>query len=208
MSSVRKNRNLTATQKRRAWYPHPPSSTWNPMCRHGRAGTRPPAPDPPRRHTGSLFFFRATGLSSHGRRREKRSRIRCRSTCWGGRGWTMIAGRRLIGAAKALVPTRFRPKLRHVAERHGFVEPLPAPFRYPFRELVRAGSPYYPNYLWGTLCAAAVAATLGYDRISVIEFGGSSEDLARTCHSHPTLSEAVKEAAMNVEKRALHILNR
>src|SRR2546421_688251 len=83
----------------------------------------------------------------------------------------MIAGRRLIGAAKALVPTRFRPKLRHVAERHGFVEPLPAPFRYPFRELVRAGSPYYPNYLWGTLCAAAVAATLGYDRISVIEFG-------------------------------------
>jgi len=44
--------------------------------------------------------------------------------------------------------------------------------------------------------------------VSVIEFGGSSEDLARTCHSHPTLSEAVKEAAMNVEKRALHIINR
>ena len=39
----------------------------------------------------------------------------------------------------------------------------------------------------------------------LMEFGGSSEDLARTCHAHPTMSEAVKEAAMNVEKRAIHI---
>ena len=39
----------------------------------------------------------------------------------------------------------------------------------------------------------------------LMEFGGSSEDLARTCHAHPTLSEAVKEAAMGVEKRAIHI---
>lgn len=39
----------------------------------------------------------------------------------------------------------------------------------------------------------------------LIEFGGSSEDLARTCHGHPTLSEAVKEAAMAVEKRQIHI---
>src|SRR6266699_1307493 len=52
------------------------------------------------------------------------------------------------------------------------------------------------------------ASELIAEAVSVIEFGGSSEDLARTCHSHPTLSEAVKEAAMNVEKRALHILNR
>jgi dihydrolipoamide dehydrogenase len=36
-----------------------------------------------------------------------------------------------------------------------------------------------------------------------IEFGASSEDIARTCHPHPTLSEAVKEAALEVEKRAL-----
>jgi dihydrolipoamide dehydrogenase len=43
---------------------------------------------------------------------------------------------------------------------------------------------------------------------AVIEFGGSSEDIGRTCHSHPTLSEAVREAALNVEKRALHIMNR
>jgi dihydrolipoamide dehydrogenase len=52
------------------------------------------------------------------------------------------------------------------------------------------------------------ASELIAEAVSVIEFGGSSEDLGRTCHSHPTLSEAVKEAALNVEKRALHILNR
>jgi dihydrolipoamide dehydrogenase len=39
----------------------------------------------------------------------------------------------------------------------------------------------------------------------LMEFGGSSEDMARTCHAHPTLSEAVKEAAMAVEKRAIHM---
>ncbi|WP_323989163.1 dihydrolipoyl dehydrogenase [Nguyenibacter sp. L1] len=38
-----------------------------------------------------------------------------------------------------------------------------------------------------------------------MEFGASSEDVARTCHAHPTLSEAVKEAALDVEKRAIHI---
>lgn len=53
-----------------------------------------------------------------------------------------------------------------------------------------------------------VASELIAEAVSVIEFGGSSEDLGRTCHSHPTLSEAVKEAALNVEKRALHIINR
>ena len=38
-----------------------------------------------------------------------------------------------------------------------------------------------------------------------MEFGASSEDIARTCHAHPTLSEAVKEAAMAVEKRSIHM---
>jgi dihydrolipoamide dehydrogenase len=52
------------------------------------------------------------------------------------------------------------------------------------------------------------ASELIAEAASVMEFGGSSEDLGRTCHSHPTLSEAVKEAALAVEKRALHILNR
>jgi dihydrolipoamide dehydrogenase len=39
----------------------------------------------------------------------------------------------------------------------------------------------------------------------LMEFKGSSEDLARTCHAHPTMTEAVKEAALAVEKRAIHI---
>jgi dihydrolipoamide dehydrogenase len=52
------------------------------------------------------------------------------------------------------------------------------------------------------------ASELIAEPASVMEFGGSSEDLGRTCHSHPTLSEAVKEAALAVEKRALHIVNR
>jgi len=39
----------------------------------------------------------------------------------------------------------------------------------------------------------------------LMEFGGSAEDLARTCHAHPTMSEAVKEAALAVAKRAIHI---
>ena len=39
----------------------------------------------------------------------------------------------------------------------------------------------------------------------LMEFGGSSEDLARTCHAHPTLAEAVKEAALAVDKRTIHM---
>jgi len=37
-----------------------------------------------------------------------------------------------------------------------------------------------------------------------MEFGASSEDIARTCHAHPTFSEALKEAALSVDKRAIH----
>ena len=52
------------------------------------------------------------------------------------------------------------------------------------------------------------ASELIAEAASVMEFGGSAEDLGRTTHSHPTLSEAVKEAALAVDKRALHIVNR
>ena len=38
-----------------------------------------------------------------------------------------------------------------------------------------------------------------------MEFHASSEDIARTFHAHPTMPEAIKEAAMDVEKRAIHI---
>jgi dihydrolipoamide dehydrogenase len=42
--------------------------------------------------------------------------------------------------------------------------------------------------------------------VTHMEYGGSSEDLARTIHAHPTMSETVKEAALAVSKRALHAL--
>ncbi|MEZ5692208.1 MAG: dihydrolipoyl dehydrogenase [Rickettsiales bacterium] len=49
------------------------------------------------------------------------------------------------------------------------------------------------------------AGTLIAEVVAVMEFGGSSEDIARTCHAHPALNEAVKEAALDVLKRAIHI---
>ncbi len=48
------------------------------------------------------------------------------------------------------------------------------------------------------------AGELIHEVAVLMEFGGSAEDLARTCHAHPTLSEAVKEAAMAVAGRAIH----
>jgi dihydrolipoamide dehydrogenase len=42
------------------------------------------------------------------------------------------------------------------------------------------------------------------EAVTIMEFAGSSEDIARICHAHPTLSEAMKEAAMAVDKRAIH----
>ena len=37
-----------------------------------------------------------------------------------------------------------------------------------------------------------------------MEFGAAAEDIARTCHAHPTLTEAMKEAALAVDKRAIN----
>ena len=49
------------------------------------------------------------------------------------------------------------------------------------------------------------AGTLIAELATAMEFGASAEDVARTCHAHPSLNEAVKEAALAVEGRALHI---
>jgi dihydrolipoamide dehydrogenase len=49
------------------------------------------------------------------------------------------------------------------------------------------------------------AGTLIAELAIAMEFGASAEDVARTCHAHPTLNEAVKEAALAVDGRALHI---
>ena len=57
----------------------------------------------------------------------------------------------------------------------------------------------------GVHIIGAAAGELIAEACVLMEFGGSAEDLARTCHAHPTLSEAVREAALAVDKRAIHI---
>ncbi|MBZ0215902.1 MAG: dihydrolipoyl dehydrogenase [Fimbriimonadaceae bacterium] len=56
----------------------------------------------------------------------------------------------------------------------------------------------------GVHMIGAGAGEIIHEAAVLMEFGGSAEDLARTCHAHPTMSEAVKEAAMAVDKRAIH----
>jgi dihydrolipoamide dehydrogenase len=49
------------------------------------------------------------------------------------------------------------------------------------------------------------AGEMIHEAAVLMEFGGSAEDLARTCHAHPTRSEAIKEASLAVGKRAIHM---
>ena len=56
----------------------------------------------------------------------------------------------------------------------------------------------------GVSMISAVAGTMIAEAAIAMEFGASAEDIARTCHAHPTHSEAVKEAAMTVDKRPIH----
>ena len=57
----------------------------------------------------------------------------------------------------------------------------------------------------GVHIVGADAGNLIAEAAVAMEFGASSEDIARTCHAHPTLTEAVKEAALAVNKRAIHV---
>ncbi|MGB7343758.1 MAG: dihydrolipoyl dehydrogenase [Pirellulaceae bacterium] len=56
----------------------------------------------------------------------------------------------------------------------------------------------------GVHIIGARAGDLIAEAAAAMEFGASSEDIARTCHAHPTLSEAVHEAALDVDNRAIH----
>ena len=56
----------------------------------------------------------------------------------------------------------------------------------------------------GVSIIGAVAGTMIAELALAMEFGASAEDIARTCHAHPTHSEAVKEAAMAIDKRPIH----
>jgi dihydrolipoamide dehydrogenase len=57
----------------------------------------------------------------------------------------------------------------------------------------------------GVHIIGADAGTLIGEVTLAIEFGAAAEDIARTCHAHPTLSEAVKEAALAVDGRPIHM---
>jgi dihydrolipoamide dehydrogenase len=56
----------------------------------------------------------------------------------------------------------------------------------------------------GVHIIGAQAGEIIHEAAVLMEFSGSAEDLARTCHAHPTLSEAIKEAALAVAGRAIH----
>lgn len=63
----------------------------------------------------------------------------------------------------------------------------------------------YTDQVLGVHIIGPDAGTLIAEATLALEFSASAEDIARTCHAHPTLSEAVKEAALAVEGRAIHI---
>jgi dihydrolipoamide dehydrogenase len=56
----------------------------------------------------------------------------------------------------------------------------------------------------GVHILGAQASSIIAEAAAVMEFAGTSEDLGRTCHAHPTLPEALKEAALAATKRAIH----
>ena len=61
------------------------------------------------------------------------------------------------------------------------------------------------DQIYGVHIIGPHAGTIIHEACIAMEFGASSEDIARTCHAHPTLNEAVKEAALAVDGRAIHI---
>ncbi|MGC1576852.1 MAG: dihydrolipoyl dehydrogenase [Beijerinckiaceae bacterium] len=89
--------------------------------------------------------------------------------------------------------------------------------KFPFTANGRARANRTPEGFVKVLADAATDEVLGVHILGagasemiaeaavLMEFKGSSEDLACTCHAHPTMTEAVKEAALAVEKRAIHI---
>jgi len=60
------------------------------------------------------------------------------------------------------------------------------------------------DQVYGIHIIAGVAGEMIAEAVLAIEYGASSEDIARTCHAHPTMMEAVKEAAMMVTGKAIH----
>lgn len=94
-----------------------------------------------------------------------------------------------IDPSKGVFPLRANARARILDDTEGFVKILAHP------KTDRILGVHIIGNRAGDLIAEAAAA---------MEFGASSEDLARTCHAHPTLPETLKEAALAVSKRAIH----
>jgi dihydrolipoamide dehydrogenase len=73
------------------------------------------------------------------------------------------------------------------------------------RGLVKVLADANTDRILGVHIVGKHAGDLIAECVGAMSFGASSEDLARVCHAHPTMSEAVKEAALAVDKRAIHI---
>ena len=56
----------------------------------------------------------------------------------------------------------------------------------------------------GVHIIGSLASELIAEAVAAIEFGASSEDIARICHAHPSMSEVTREAALAVDKRSLN----
>jgi dihydrolipoamide dehydrogenase len=91
---------------------------------------------------------------------------------------------------KGVFPFRGNGRARALAEMDGFVKIL---------------ADKVTDRVLGVHIIGPRAGDLIAEVAAAIEFGASSEDIARTSHAHPTLAEAVKEAALAVDGRALHI---
>ncbi|MBC45769.1 MAG: dihydrolipoyl dehydrogenase, partial [Thalassospira sp.] len=57
----------------------------------------------------------------------------------------------------------------------------------------------------GAHIVGPAAGDLIAEVVLAMEYGASAEDIARTCHAHPALGESVKEAALDADKRAIHM---
>jgi dihydrolipoamide dehydrogenase len=90
---------------------------------------------------------------------------------------------------RGVFPFRANGRARALGEMDGFV-----------KLLAEAGT----DRILGVHIIGPRAGDLIAEAATAIEFGASSEDLARCCHAHPTLAETVKEAALAVDDRALH----
>lgn len=79
-------------------------------------------------------------------------------------------------------------RAKAMGEREGFVKVISGP----------------RDRLLGVHIFGPRASDMIAEAVAVMEFGGTAEDIARTCHSHPTLSEALKEAALAADGRVIH----